>query len=386
MEENRLSFLDGMRGWAALAVYLFHLIIPFRGKFAFTDFYFYQTPLQILLDGELGIFLFFLISGFSLSYKFFNTPMPTSNTYLKEAAQYRYFRLLIPIFFATLIPYFLTKFHLMYNINAYVGAYSKPFSFAEMVKYTFIELPFQLSADSGLFGPIYWTIYLEFTGSFLIFSFLALFGTWNLRFLLYPFILSYLYTLTGIQQLYFLFITGVLICDLFCSLKNNRSLSERSKPSVLKRTGAIAIACALIYLYYYCVVCKHPIFLSNSRFEFSILLFVIILTNTSIMHALSSKPSQFLGRISFALYLIHFPIFCSLLCFILNFLSQQGYSPINTALIATGLSSLVVFFVAYLFSLSVEEQILIKIKIALKKISNMKIQPQPKLISSNNLN
>ena len=377
MSESKLSFLDGMRGWAALAVYLFHLIIPFRGKFEFTEFYLYKTPLRFFLDGELAIFLFFLISGFSLSYKFFSTQ---NNSYLKEAAQYRYLRLLIPVFFATLIPYFLNKFHLMYNINAYVGAYAKPFSLIEMLKFTFAELPFGLQSNCSLFGAVYWTIYLEFTGSFLIFSFLALFGTWNLRFLLYPLLLSYLYSLTGAQQLYFLFIMGVLLCDLFCIVKNNRYFSERNISEAMKKTSIIAVVSTLIYFYYHSVMRKHHILLSNQRFEFSILLFVLALITPSMRQFFSSKISQFLGRISFALYLVHFPIFCSLLCFILNFGEQQGYSPFSTALIATSLSSIVAFLLAYAFSLYIEEQILPTVKGALKKFSGMKIQPKSNLL------
>ena len=67
----RLEFLDGLRGWGALMVFLYHLIVqllsntapPYRSKY-----------LAFLLDGDFAVFIFFVLSGFVLSIKFVISP------------------------------------------------------------------------------------------------------------------------------------------------------------------------------------------------------------------------------------------------------------------------------------------------------------------------
>jgi peptidoglycan/LPS O-acetylase OafA/YrhL len=60
---NRIKFLDGLRGWAAVFVLLYHVFcesIPFDPDFG--------ERLQSLIpfSGAIAIFIFFLVSGFSL--------------------------------------------------------------------------------------------------------------------------------------------------------------------------------------------------------------------------------------------------------------------------------------------------------------------------------
>lgn len=60
----RLKFLDGLRGWAAIFVLLYHVFcdaIPFDDRAA--------ALLQLFLpfSGIMAIFIFFVVSGFSLS-------------------------------------------------------------------------------------------------------------------------------------------------------------------------------------------------------------------------------------------------------------------------------------------------------------------------------
>lgn len=375
MRENRLFFLDGMRGWGALSVYLFHLAIPFfyKGKYPFLDRYFYGTPLQILSDGELAIYLFFILSGFSLSYKFFKSQ--GDNNYLREAAQYRYFRLLIPVFFAALIPYFLTNFHLMFNTKAYAGAYPITIHIFDLFKYTFVELPFQQFSDHDNYGLIFWTIYIEFTASIFIFSFLALFGTWNLRFFLYFAIMTFQCSLKSSAGLYFLFFFGVLCCDLFCMQPNeNHQFYNylRSKIRIkekFKKYTPLAAFFLLVYVYNHCAIRHHHVIFDNSRYLFAILLFIFTLNIPSFYNFFSSRLSKFLGRISFSLYLIHFPILCSFSCFLSNSLERQGYSQLVISLVVGCVSSIVIIWFAYIFLLTVEERILLTAKSALKRIA-----------------
>ena len=64
MQQERYRFLDGLRGWAAVTVMLFHYYVealPYSGSAA--------SALARLLsfDGVAAVHAFFVISGFSLS-------------------------------------------------------------------------------------------------------------------------------------------------------------------------------------------------------------------------------------------------------------------------------------------------------------------------------
>ncbi|KTD33996.1 acyltransferase family protein [Legionella israelensis] len=364
MKEGRLYVIDGLRGWAALIVYFFHL----RGLFYLNDKNFFdqifgKTPLQLLVDGEAAIFLFFILSGFSLSYKFF---MEKDNRYLQEAAQYRYFRLVVPVFFALLLPYILITFNLMFNSQAYFGAYEKHFTVYEMFKYSFFELPFKYGASHAVFGPVFWTIYLEFTASLIIFSLLALFGKWNLRFLLYILLIKLTYSMQAFASFYFLFLVGVIICDVFCLQKKYANTTKRY---VLKEKQMWGVLClALLILYYYMtVILGYKIFTHRSKYYFLMLLFIASLYLPILGDFFSSRLSRFLGRISFAVYLIHFPILCSFACVISNSIKHQ-YSLFISSFIILLVTTPVVLYVAYLFTVFIEERLLISIKSTLRNI------------------
>jgi peptidoglycan/LPS O-acetylase OafA/YrhL len=91
---NRLKFLDGLRGWAAVFVLLYHVFcdaIPFDAGFG--------DRLQSVLpfSGAIAIFIFFLVSGFSLSHHYLLTN--DAKTWSRIVGG-RYARLAVPIFFA----------------------------------------------------------------------------------------------------------------------------------------------------------------------------------------------------------------------------------------------------------------------------------------------
>jgi peptidoglycan/LPS O-acetylase OafA/YrhL len=93
----RLKFLDGLRGWAAIFVLLYHVFcyaIPFDDRAA--------ALLQLFLpfSGIMAIFIFFVVSGFSLSVDYLDRGDLKSSVRIVAG---RYFRLTIPIFLACLV-------------------------------------------------------------------------------------------------------------------------------------------------------------------------------------------------------------------------------------------------------------------------------------------
>jgi peptidoglycan/LPS O-acetylase OafA/YrhL len=66
---KRITYLDGLRGLAALQVVLAHCMVAFAPATT------YHGPFRLIWDGEFAVFLFFLMSGFVLTFSFEREPL-----------------------------------------------------------------------------------------------------------------------------------------------------------------------------------------------------------------------------------------------------------------------------------------------------------------------
>jgi peptidoglycan/LPS O-acetylase OafA/YrhL len=106
---DRATYLDGIRGWAAFAVLVYHASWNmFGGVLPALQ----ATWLGLLNDGQMAVSIFFVLSGFVLSIGYFRKG--GLDPILKLAVQ-RYPRLTIPIAMAALIAYILMSSGLLYN-------------------------------------------------------------------------------------------------------------------------------------------------------------------------------------------------------------------------------------------------------------------------------
>ncbi|MDR2709427.1 MAG: acyltransferase family protein, partial [Elusimicrobiota bacterium] len=138
----RVSYLDGLRGWAALIVCVYHTASLFGYKNATAPLSNFLIFIQnkyfnLIFDGNLSVRIFFILSGIVLSISFIKNPD------LKKLAALlikRIPRLSIPIFAMSLISHFLVKSGLMFNVaaNEILGYYGL--------------LPFHYKLDSTLFN------------------------------------------------------------------------------------------------------------------------------------------------------------------------------------------------------------------------------------------
>ena len=164
-------------------------------------------------DGNLAVFIFFVLSGFALSIGYIQTRRMSLITSLCAR---RYLRLAIPILFASLLAYLLLSARLFYNIdagNAIGNSWLARFygfapGFYDSVKFGLYGV--FVSSDVTLsYNPILWTMPIELFGSFIVFAICALFLHLKKRLLFIAAILLY-FVLT--RNIYYLsFIVGICI-------------------------------------------------------------------------------------------------------------------------------------------------------------------------------
>ena len=133
--EKRIKHIDGLRGLAILAVFGFH-IFSINPKNVFLE--------KLFFHGDLGVNLFFLISGFVI----FNSLNRSLNflIFIKK----RYFRLFPSMLFASLLFFFL--FPQQDILNLVPGL-------------TFVD-PRIIHLITGIntkeISPLFWTLFIEF--------------------------------------------------------------------------------------------------------------------------------------------------------------------------------------------------------------------------------
>jgi len=360
MKDNKLEYLEGLRGIAAFIVVISHFVQIFYPALFNLDTNIIhnpietqisKTPLNILYNGNFSVCIFFVLSGFVLSYKFFETK---NKQIIMSSIIRRYFRLAIPVFSSILLVYALLLF------NGFYLDKISDLTFTQInTNYSIINKEFFSMLYTGLYGtffawdstynPVLWTITYEFFGSFLIYFFLLLFGVKNIRKFIYIILIFIFY------QSYFLaFILGLLICDVYHNYNDLNLFFLKKKPVI----WTLFLIGLFLGSYPYIDVTKTMYSYFNITYiniNWFMLYHIIgacfimisILNISPIQRLLSHHIFLFLGKISFSIYLLHFTILCSLTSYLFaNFYSIFSY---NWSAFISFILSLVVLFISSYF-------------------------------------
>jgi peptidoglycan/LPS O-acetylase OafA/YrhL len=329
----RQKFLDGIRGWGAIFVLLYHVfcdglpITPESGRAL--------MPL-LPFNGTFAVYVFFVISGFSLSIAFFFRKDYVS---LSKIAIGRYFRLMIPIFAVCLLV------QVVYSLGwvAPPADRFQPFresllfkpSFSYLIKFSTFDVFFNYDDTQSYAGPL-WTMSTELKGSFLVIFSIAVLASARVR----PWaLLCFGLVLIYFKSAYSLFFIGALLADRF------HAGTFSNIPQWL------ALACfmsGLAGVYYF-----------RTKIDIRNMIIIVMLISGCISFNwirdfVSNRLSQFLGLISFPLYLIHGPILLivgspaaqilqdsilgrillNLLLIVISIAAAYAFSPVNEAAIA----------------------------------------------------
>lgn len=362
MSMRKIKYLDGLRGFAAFQVVFHHFILAFYPALFSGPGIPTHLPdswevsasgsfLNLLWDGNFAVCIFFVLSGFVLSHKFF---LKKEEEIVTASAVKRYFRLALPVAFSVFIGFIFMKLSLLYNQPAGIISGSGWFSSLWDFEPNFFD-----SISQGFFGAFFynifdynkllWTIAYEFLGSFLVFSFLAIFGKAKNRFLAYAFLI-----LVFLQTYYLAFILGVLLSDL---VANEKEILRRFDKRKIWRISFFFLGLFLasfpigreaqgtIYEFMNFSWLTEPAVFYHVVGSF--LLMIVLLESRIMQRFFSCRPLLFLGEISFAMYLLHLVILGSFSSFV--FLKFQAVMAYHFAVLSSFLLSLpVIFITSYL--------------------------------------
>lgn len=344
---NKISSLDSIRGIAALMVVIYHFTSAFLPRVVGEpltpvhtnyDDLVHKTPLSLVLaGGTMAVTMFFVLSGFVLTYKFYQGRQKS----LFSSAIKRYFRLMPVALFSVLFGFFLIKLGLMHFKEA------GEITGSAWLRQTFFMFDPSLmdaikQGTIGIFvfpsnvinfaplNPVLWTIYYELIGSILVFSLASLVKNHKKRWALY------LISVIGFLNTFFVgFIVGAIMADIYANA-----------PSLVNKIKNLKLFYKISFLMTALLLAGYPnqgdlgkywgaltLFDSSqlasaqvTQLVSAIIIITLALCWVRFERILGIKPLLFLGKISYGLYAVHFLIIFSLTSWLFVWLNRNfGY-------------------------------------------------------------
>jgi len=359
---GKITYLDGLRGIAAVNVMIMHFFVALApamvygnqlpSHFGNLDQLFSSTPLGLIGAGNFSVCIFFVLSGYVLTQKYFKT---RDNSIIISSAVRRYIRLFVPVFAAVMLSYLLASTGL-YRYYIETMTISAGSNYRDYWNFTPDILDAVKQAVWGSFfiggktvyDPVLWTMKIEFFGSMLVFAMALLFGSLRSRWTFYL-----AAAVLFLNSFYLALIIGMVFADTFSS---KTPVFKTGNKTIL---SIILIAGLFLGSYPLSPVTTDSLygFLNNGLFKTPEVTYHIIGAGMTIYVLLNSRRMQnffsspvpvFLGKISYSLYLIHFLVISSFTCAL--FLVLYPALPYGAAVLISCVCSLFLIIpLSYLF-------------------------------------
>ena len=344
-DDGRLHYLDGLRGWAALAVVVYHSTWELFGDY---------TPrvriraLSLATDGDLAVGIFFVLSGVVLSRPYLRS---CDTARVTRMAMARYVRLMIPVAGASTIALLMMMGGLLHNGQAisvvgradWLGDRLMQIpSVLAWAKFSLYDVFFCYDMNRS-YGPFLWTMPIELAGSYMLFSLFALFGRfWRARFLAYVVTFGLAWMLA---QYLAAFVVGAIAAE-YGQSHVQQMLRRHRVADVIGFLLLIAAAIASDML--------RSTYSPHRIIALAAVVVGAVILSPALQAVLQTRVSRWLGRVSFPLYLVHAFVIYGPGCWLIVHLSMAGFS--HQAVVAAVVPVTIVFSLctAWLF-LPVEE-------------------------------
>lgn len=300
---KRFHELDGLRGLASLIVVFSHIDLMFGRQSAIINY----TPLRILVAGPQSVILFFLLSGYVLSLPYHAKREKSYGRYLVS----RMCRIWIP-YMAVLCLAVIGKqflYHARPQVSEWLQGWWR-YSVTPQVLFNYITM---IGTFDMNLNPVLWSLVQEMRIS-ILFPFLMLFlrrtshrtGVLSVVLLgVTSFSLAYFFrenTFARTPHYTMFFIFGALLAKY---------------PVQLKEKKTLGIVAALLFAYatfWVNEMAPLPLqFATDMITGLATAIFMMLAFQASpFKRFLNSHPVQFLGRISYSLYLVHLPVMVAL--------------------------------------------------------------------------
>jgi peptidoglycan/LPS O-acetylase OafA/YrhL len=349
---GKLAELDGLRGVAALVVVLWHFAFAFLpARIGIVPDFdpaagLVGSPAFALIDGPGAVMLFFVLSGYVLPLGYFRSGR--AETVLIAVAK-RWFRLIGLTVTAAVVSYLLFRFGLYHYREAAsitqsnwlrgfgggdIGGQLQP-SLADAVLEGAV---FAFVRNADIYDPVLWTMRDELFGSLLTLGLGLL--IWRRR---TPVAAGVLVIAAAATQPVDPRL-GAFVCGLALSWANARGMLS------IPRWAAPACLIAGVILFGYLeprgLYAPFGVLQDHSSWRYDriwlhtiggVLLIIGLLGSDRAGRLLASTSGRLLGRLSFPVYLFHFPLLCSLSCWL--FLTVRPAMPHKAALAVAALGT-----------------------------------------------
>lgn len=365
MHKDRAA--DGLRGIAAMNVVLCHLLIAAYPR-GFANLYpgsaapdaassnldavIGAPVLNMLWNGNFAVCVFFVLSGYVLTKAFVDSGSMRS---MQVRASRRYLRLSVPILGSVFLAYVVIALGMLHT-----DAMASVTHSMWLEQFHGIGPSLGTVLREGIYGgiflgkstyvPVLWTMKIEFIGSMLVFGFRALEPRgWS-------------GALTGLVvsgalitffpqdwPLYLGFIAGSYIGQL---------QTTRNKAALVGILALVVIGGSYDFSLLYDFTARLPMNDWCRKHLFNIIgaCALLYLVRCHLLdHLLLSKPAQFLGRISYSLYLVHIPILFSLYAWLFVTLQSTGWRYGAAVLASSSVAIAAAIIVASLFERYVDQ-------------------------------
>lgn len=361
---HKFVHLDGLRGFAALAVVWAHIHAAFWSNVSgsLLDRIVAMPPVSWIPNGDFSVTIFFVLSGFVLSHRYFDK----KEFDVSLSVAKRYFRLAIPVLGAVFLAFLALRLGLFRNTEVssitgdhwFAAFWQFPASFKNMLYqglYGVFADP--MIAERSL-NPVLWTMRVELLGSMLVFGTLSIYGRLNTRgarILIYSAL-----AIAFFRTNYLGFVLGMALAD-FHSIYGQRLLER-----------GVSWVWLLVFMVGIYIGTGHPPVAGTAATVVSwrwepipvqqtlaygvgaVLVMMSVLYARPLSLLLASKVSAFVGRISYAIYLVHFVVLGTVSSWV--FLYAHGRLGQHWAFLLAGATTLVVsILAAWVFTILVDQ-------------------------------